>query len=331
MGSLGVYLWAATSTNANTDARVTKIIRERGGGEVGAIDNRVLLLERAYEVKESLERGLYRLRQTTQGLPTIPQTAILEAYAYVATKWIQAPDPLKVCWAICALNTSVFIAWRIPALAPFMLRNFLHRPLSGRVHTLLTSVFSHQSFMHLFFNCYALHGFGSATGYYLAQQQNEAPSKLLESTNAFHFIAFFISAGIFASFASHALRLRAYDLIKRNLVATALRRAKGSVGGSLGASGAIYSCVAVAALAFPQLHVNVLFIPIDIPIQTAVGSLVLMDIVGLVRGWSTFDHIAHLGGALFGLVYYMYGPKIWDRCRVTCARWFGGKRKLVVY
>jgi membrane associated rhomboid family serine protease len=28
-----------------------------------------------------------------------------------------------------------------------------------------------------------------------------------------------------------------------------------------------------------------------------------------------FDHAAHLGGALFGVLYYMYGPKIWDFLR----------------
>ncbi len=28
-----------------------------------------------------------------------------------------------------------------------------------------------------------------------------------------------------------------------------------------------------------------------------------------------FDHVAHLGGALFGVLYYQYGREIWYRLR----------------
>lgn len=29
-----------------------------------------------------------------------------------------------------------------------------------------------------------------------------------------------------------------------------------------------------------------------------------------------FDHYAHLGGAAFGVLYYMYGLRAWDAMRV---------------
>ncbi|KAF7309792.1 Rhomboid domain-containing protein [Mycena indigotica] len=330
LGSVGVYFWASARTNAKTDAAVTQLRQERGGGYIDSIDSLVLMRQRAYELKESLEKGFVKLSRAVQAFAPIPQSAILQSYAYIATKWLNAVDAQKVCWGICAANVAVFIAWKSHTLLPFMMHNFIHRPLSGRTRTLLTSVFSHHSFVHLFFNCYALHGFGAATGLYLLQQQRDGPSNLLESTTGYHFLAFFVSAGLFSSFASHALRLRAYDLIKGRLTGPARSAAKFIVGGSLGSSGAIYSCVAVAALALPQLHVNVMFIPIDIPIRTAVGGLVLMDIVGLLRGWRTFDHIAHLSGALFGLVYYMYGPRIWDTYRAVSARLFSQKKRIAV-
>ena len=55
---------------------------------------------------------------------------------------------------------------------------------------------------------------------------------------------------------------------------------------SLGASGAIYSCVIITALAFPEAQVS-LFIPptYPIPIQWGVGGLVALDIMGILRGW----------------------------------------------
>jgi rhomboid-like protein len=32
-----------------------------------------------------------------------------------------------------------------------------------------------------------------------------------------------------------------------------------------------------------------------------------------------FDHFAHLGGAVFGAIYYAYGPQFWNWLRVGVA------------
>ena len=55
---------------------------------------------------------------------------------------------------------------------------------------------------------------------------------------------------------------------------------------SLGASGAIYAAVTMTALAFPDSQVA-LFIPPSYPIniQTGVGGLLLLDMIGIARGW----------------------------------------------
>lgn len=55
---------------------------------------------------------------------------------------------------------------------------------------------------------------------------------------------------------------------------------------SLGASGAIYAAVVMTALAFPESQIA-LFIPPTYPIniQYGVGGLVLLDTVGIIRGW----------------------------------------------
>lgn len=37
----------------------------------------------------------------------------------------------------------------------------------------------------------------------------------------------------------------------------------------------------------------------------------------LIRlSYRMFDHVAHLAGALFGLVYYQVGPQIWTWLRI---------------
>lgn len=55
---------------------------------------------------------------------------------------------------------------------------------------------------------------------------------------------------------------------------------------SLGASGAIYASVVVAALAFPHASLQIALLPFfQFSIATGVCSLVALDIVGLIRGW----------------------------------------------
>jgi rhomboid-like protein len=65
---------------------------------------------------------------------------------------------------------------------------------------------------------------------------------------------------------------------------------------SLGASGAIYASVTLTALAFPDAVVSLIFPPTHpIPIQWGVGGLVLLDIVGALRGWRYVFPCFHVG------------------------------------
>jgi hypothetical protein len=41
-----------------------------------------------------------------------------------------------------------------------------------------------------------------------------------------------------------------------------------------------------------------------------------------------FDHYAHLGGAVFGALYYTYGMRMWDAMRVHTLKSASDKRKL---
>ena len=67
---------------------------------------------------------------------------------------------------------------------------------------------------------------------------------------------------------------------------------------SLGASGAIYSTVIMSTLAFPEAEVSLVFPPTpSFPIQYGVGGMVLLDCIGVLRGWrygqSTTDLFSH--------------------------------------
>ncbi|KAJ7504403.1 hypothetical protein B0H11DRAFT_1710157, partial [Mycena galericulata] len=321
-----IFLWAAVKTNTDTDKWVERITH---GGAVDGVNNRMIMQARIQELVLTLRRWGSFIVRKTQSLPQIPRTTIIESYVNVASRFASASDALKVCYGICAFNGAVFLAWRIPGLAGIMHNNFVHHPLSGRSRTLLTSVFSHQGFFHLLFNSMALTSFGYAAGEYLDQQQANGPSNRLESNSAFHFFAFFVSAGLFSSLASHVVRVKAYNLLLSTLSKSPQSGAhlniRPDIGGSLGASGAIYAAVTLSALANPNAKVSPVFLPLPIPIQYGVGGMVMLDIIGLLRGWRTFDHIAHLGGAVFGIVYYFYGCRLWDSWRDMAAWLFEDK------
>lgn len=182
---------------------------------------------------------------------------------------------------ILALNTLVYLYFQVGDEA-FLFRHFLVSMESleeGRYYTLLTSEFSHASFLHFFLNMYVLYGFGP----------------LVEITlGARRFLGFYLAAAALASL-SHAL-LSAYLLGEPGLPA-------------LGASGAISGLLLVFALLFPRQRILLLGI---IPMPAIFGAFLIVgiDLWGLYRqahgGTLPIGHGAHLGGALAGLLYYFF-------------------------
>lgn len=71
---------------------------------------------------------------------------ITRSYAWLGTRWLNYSDGERVGIGLLAVNAIVFLAWQIPlpAVQFFMVKHFMHHPLSGRSYTLLTSMFSHQ-------------------------------------------------------------------------------------------------------------------------------------------------------------------------------------------
>ena len=116
---------------------------------------------------------------------------------------------------------------------------------------------------------------------------------MLSSTYTPHFLAFLLAGGLFSSLGSHLFTnlvrlprlLRALRNPGRISSPQALAVQHGIMPG-LGASGAIYAAVTLTALAYPQSGVSLIFLPFfSIPIGMGVSGLVLLDIIGLIRGW----------------------------------------------
>lgn len=168
-----------------------------------------------------MQDGLDQVRASVESLPIMLKSFATWAYIYVAQPLVDAKEGRRVCWTIAAFNTGIFVLWQIPRLRLFMKASFSHSPLSGKSYTMLTSTFSHKSFLHLLFNSMALTSFGtslnaivsihrmlipsttgSAASEYLIREQANSPLRMQESTIQYHLIAFLIS-GVSGSLPAH--------------------------------------------------------------------------------------------------------------------------------
>ncbi|GBE86152.1 Uncharacterized protein SCP_0900290 [Sparassis crispa] len=325
VGSTLAFGAAARWTNEDTLYWTNKISESSLAYMLRVPTNREMAAARYEHLVQRLKASIVKINESIQGWPQSLKSLTIYTVVEGANEALRASEGWRVCAGIAAVNGLVWMAWAIPPLQTFMMRSFTHHPLSGRSYTMLTSVFSHHGFIHLLFNCMALTSFGSAATSYFGKQQQKDPSNLRESTPIYHFLAFYVSAGIFASLASHvaASRILYPRLVAAAAAAIPISAAKaGKVAAkkifpSLGASGAVYAAVVVTALAFPNNSVALIFLPgLHFPILWGVGGMVVMDVMGVLRGWALFDHYAHLGGAAFGALYFMYGPSVWESFRM---------------
>ena len=147
----------------------------------------------------------------------------------------------------------------------------------GRYWTLLTSVFSHNSFLHLFVNMFVLMNFGPIVERVLGPRR---------------FFKFYMVAGVISSF-SHAA-------VSAFLIGDPAIPA-------LGASGAISGIIMLFSAMFPREKILLFGL---IPVPAAIGAVLFVgiDIWGLIAqaegGGLSIGHGAHLGGAFTGLVYF---------------------------
>lgn len=182
------------------------------------------------------------------------------------------------------LNIVVFLLWGSYS-QEFMLDNFAvswDLVEKGRYWVLLTSVFSHNMFLHLLINMFVLFSFGRLLEMLLGMK---------------NFFIFYILAGIMGSL-SHALLSKYYIHHPDQL--------------AVGASGAIAGLILLFSLMFPKEKILIFGI---LPVPALFGALgfIGFDLWGLVQqsrgGGLPIGHGAHLGGAFAGVVAYFYFAK----------------------
>lgn len=192
---------------------------------------------------------------------------------------------------------------------------------------LITYMFLHGGFMHLFFNMFALLMFGRTI------EMTMGSSRFLFYYFTCGICAALVQMGVFSIYISNICDLLPADvcqLVKENgynLLQQHLNYADPNCAElnafintpMVGASGAIYGVLLAFGFLFPNLPVYIIFIPIPIKAKwLIIGYFVLELISGISGSADGVAHFAHLGGMIFGYLLLLY----WKKKGVFRNHWF---------
>ena len=173
------------------------------------------------------------------------------------------------------------------------------------LYQLLTYMFMHGGWEHLFFNMFALWMFGCVV------ERVWGPKKFL-----FYYISCGVGAGIFQEFAQFgqfyvmaSQQIPDFSLSMLNTVAhnsAALLNAWTTVG----ASGAIYAILLAFGMIFPEERIFIFPLPIPIKAKWFVTGYAAIELfMALTTTGDGVAHLAHLGGMVFGFFMIRYWQK----------------------
>jgi membrane associated rhomboid family serine protease len=157
----------------------------------------------------------------------------------------------------------------------------------------ITHGFIHADFFHLAFNMVALYSFGEST-----EKALFSHPCIFGSNGKYFFLLLYFMGLIVASLPDYLRYKNSYHFR------------------SLGASGAVSAVIFAAITLLPQLPINFLFIPIDIP--GFIFAIIYLFASAYLdkRGGGKINHSAHLWGALFGIVFVLVFVKLFGRLDV---------------
>ncbi|XP_021761453.1 RHOMBOID-like protein 12, mitochondrial isoform X1 [Chenopodium quinoa] len=191
----------------------------------------------------------------------------------------------SVVYGLIFANAAIFLLWRVLP-RDFMFRNFtisVDNIKSGRIHTLLTSAFSHINMEHIGSNMLGLYFFGSSIGSVFG------PEYLLKL-----YVAGAVVGSIFY-LVHHAYLANSYE--------GTFRRDPSRTPG-LGASGAVNAILLLDIFLFPRKTIMFDFF-IPVPAILLGVFLVGKDVLRILEGDQNISGSAHLGGAVVAAVAWL--------------------------
>lgn len=167
---------------------------------------------------------------------------------------------------------------------------------------LISYMFMHANFQHIFFNMFAVWMFGRVL------EQVWGPKRFLT-----YYLICGIGAGLIqelVQYLEYAFTLSNYDSVNLGIAGGIIPMEEYlNMMTTLGASGAVYGILLAFGMLFPNSQMFIF--PLPFPIKAkyfVIGYAVLELFLGL-GGGDGVAHFAHLGGMLFGLILIIYWRK----------------------
>lgn len=191
-------------------------------------------------------------------------------------------NPQIALWSIIGLNVAGFLAWRMPgAPSRFMFRYGLlqKQPAYFNAGQMLGSAFSHQNFWHLFVNMFVLYQFGAPIAQWLGSST---------------FLECYLDSCVLSSLGSMILP----SLLGRAVLLP-----------SLGASGAVFSCLGVFSYLVPNAPLALYFIPLPIGawyvflLTAGYNVFAMASMRGAFFSSAGIDYAGHVAGSICGIFY----------------------------
>ena len=199
-------------------------------------------------------------------------------------------------WALIGCNVGVFLLWRLSveqrSRYGLMMDHFtvsLRNLREGRVWTLITSAFSQREVGHLLVNCISLYAFARP---------------LCALIGGRRLLVVYLGGAV-ASSLSH--------IAYQNVLLPRLHRSRHQLYlpsavdlPALGASGSAYACTTLFACLFPHSQFLLYFV-LPVPAWLCATGLIAYDVWAAFKA-SPMDrtaHFGHIGGAAFGLLFFL--------------------------
>jgi membrane associated rhomboid family serine protease len=229
--------------------------------------------------------------------------------------WNQIPPVVKnllainiVLWLATAFGQSLLYGIGLRAPLTELLGMHYWQAEKFNLLQLVSYMFMHGGFAHVFFNMFALFMFGIPLErtfgsrrfllYYLVAGIGAGVVQQVFWTVEFHSFIVEMNNGM-NNFPAEAPQILAHKIEQLNLPLT------------VGASGAVFGLLLAFGWLFPQVELYILFIPIPVKARIAVIAYAVFELlfgVASFRG-DNIAHYAHLGGMLFGLLLILWWKK----------------------
>lgn len=164
---------------------------------------------------------------------------------------------------------------------------------------LITYMFMHANFQHIFFNMFAVWMFGRTL------EMVWGPKRFL-----FYYILCGIGAGLIqegVQWVDYVVNLSQYERVNTGISIISMDDL--NLLTTVGASGAVYAILLAFGMLFPNSEMFIFPLPMPIKAKYFVIGYAVLELVLGITGGDGIAHFAHLGGMLFGLILIIYWRK----------------------